>query len=136
MIVATALMCLSLNIYHESRGEPVPGRYAVAQVTMNRAEGQDSRVCDEVFKKYQFSWANEGVKKVKGGWFVPKHLQPSEESAWDSSKRIASTALQGRMWDFSKSAKFYHTLKVKPGWAKKMQVVARIGNHIFYVHKA
>ena len=30
------LMCLARNIYHEARGEPITGQYAVAEVTMNR----------------------------------------------------------------------------------------------------
>ena len=30
------LTCLALNVYYEARGEPAAGRYAVAEVTMNR----------------------------------------------------------------------------------------------------
>src|SRR5688572_26685042 len=30
------LNCLAENVYYESRGEPLDGQYAVAEVTMNR----------------------------------------------------------------------------------------------------
>src|SRR5262245_36780890 len=33
---AAELHCLAENIYYESRGEPLAGQYAVAEVTMNR----------------------------------------------------------------------------------------------------
>ena len=33
--------CLALNVYFEARGEPMPGRYAVAAVTLNRVAHPD-----------------------------------------------------------------------------------------------
>ena len=48
--VEEELHCLALNIYHEARGEPELGKFAVANVTMNRVN--DARfpktVCDVV----------------------------------------------------------------------------------------
>lgn len=136
MIVASALLCLSLNIYHEARGEPVLGRYAVAQVTMNRAEQDPGKVCQEVFRRKQFSWANEGVTKKGRGWQIAEHLIPKEETAWDHAKRIAKMTLAGRMPGFMPEAKFYHADYVRPKWASQMHKVARIGRHIFYVQSA
>lgn len=37
-MIKTALLCLALTIFHESRGEPIEGQYAVAEVVLNRAE--------------------------------------------------------------------------------------------------
>jgi hypothetical protein len=46
------LNCLTKNIYHEARGEPVDGQYAVAEVTMNRVASKHypNTVCDVVYQ--------------------------------------------------------------------------------------
>ena len=50
--------CLARNIYHEAGVEPTVGKYAVAQVTLNRLKdgrwGRD--ICSVVYSKAQFSW--------------------------------------------------------------------------------
>ena len=35
-MIAEALVCLALNIYHEAKNQPLIGQIAVAQVTINR----------------------------------------------------------------------------------------------------
>ena len=132
MIIATALMCLSLNLYHEARGEPILGRYAVALVTLNRAKQDHETVCREVFKHKQFSWAT-GVRKVPGGWHIPAHLHPKEADAWWYAKVIAKTTLAGRMPDFTGGSTHYHATYVRPYWASAMVEVRTIGLHRFYV---
>lgn len=132
MIVSTALMCLSLNLYMEARGEPVMGRYAVALVTMNRSKQDHETVCREVFKAKQFSWTSS-VIKVPGGWYVPEGLRPKELDAWRDAKIIARTALDGRMPDFTRGATHYHATYVRPYWAASMVPVRTIGAHRFYV---
>jgi N-acetylmuramoyl-L-alanine amidase len=132
MVVSTALLCLALNVYHEARSEPVMGQYAVAMVTLNRARGDQSRVCAEVFKPFQFSWANSRVVKTKGGWLIPQGLQPSEEVAWDKAQRIAAATLQGRMIDVTLGSTYYHTRDVKPAWRKAFEWTRSIGAHVFY----
>ena len=61
-MIEMAITCLALNLYHEARGEPEIGQWAVAQVTMNRAEHDPAKVCDTVFKPRQFSWTNPLVE--------------------------------------------------------------------------
>ena len=138
MIIATALACLSLNLFHEARSEPIMGRYAVALVTMNRAQDH-KRVCTEVFKPKQFSWTT-GVQKTAAGWKIPVHLRPNlqnpiDATSWWYAQRIAQATLDGRMFDFTRGAEFYHTAAVNPHWAKSFKVVKRIGQHIFYVRE-
>lgn len=132
MIVSTALLCLAVNLYHEARGEPIMGQYAVAMVTLNRAEHDKRRVCTEVFKPKQFSWANEGVTRVKGGWRLSSALTPRDAHAWWVAKRIAKTSMAGKMPDFTRGATFYHAKQVKPYWRLVMVQVKQIGNHKFY----
>ena len=35
-MISAALMCMALNVYHESRSEDLRGQVAVANVTLNR----------------------------------------------------------------------------------------------------
>jgi N-acetylmuramoyl-L-alanine amidase len=132
MIVSTALLCLSLNIFHEARGEPVMGQYAVAMVTLNRAKQDKRQVCQVTFKPKQFSWANRGVTRVKGGWELSPALTPKDQHAWWMAQRIAQTSLAGRMPDFTRGATFYHATYVRPRWRLAMVEVKQIGSHRFY----
>ena len=136
MIVATAALCLALNIFHEARSESIPGQYAVALVTMNRAEGDPKQVCQEVFKRRQFSWTNRGVTKVRGGWKFSAKLDPKDEYAWSLAQKVAAHTLAGKMLDFTHGSTFYHTTKVKPIWRLAMTRTKTIGNHRFYILKA
>ena len=45
-MIAEALMCMALNIYHEARNQSIVGQVAVAEVVMNRVE--DSRFPDTI----------------------------------------------------------------------------------------
>lgn len=128
MIVSTATLCLAANIYFEARNQTVPGQYAVALVTMNRA-GTPKKVCTEVFRPKQFSWTNKGVTRQGRGWRVPT---PREQEAWELAQRIAKVTLSGRMADFTWGSTHYHSLAVKPEWRRQLTRTKRIGSHVFY----
>lgn len=133
MIVSTAALCLALNVFHEARSQMIPGQYAVALVTLNRADHDKRQVCTEVFKHKQFSWANKGVTKVKGGWKLAERLRPKEAYAWWLAQRIAAVSLSGQMSSFMPRATFYHEVNVKPIWRLSMVEVKQIGSHKFYI---
>lgn len=122
-----AVLCMALNIWHEARGEPVIGQYAVAQVTMNRAEHRRDRICRVVYAKHQFSWTLSDVKLRTN----PKRVDPH---AWSTAKKIAAVVLSGRMRsvDLSRGATHYHAIYVKPKWARVLTKTVRRGKHIFY----
>lgn len=131
MLVTSALLCLAMNIYHEARGQPILGQYAVALVTMNRAKDRE-KVCSTVFAPMQFSWTNGTARKTKGGWLIAPSLKPKEDHAWWVANRIALMTLEGRMIDITKGASHYHNLSVKPDWTFGRKPVHRLGSHIFY----
>lgn len=132
MILETALLCLAANIYHEARGEPIPGQYAVALVTMNRAKGQGEKVCHETFKPYQFSWTSDVVRAAKG-WRLPQHMLPRDSESWARALTIARVTLEGRMHDITGGATFYHAPHAAPKrWMRVMVPTKRIGAHQFY----
>lgn len=121
----TDLFCMAKNIYHEAGSEPTLGKYAVAQVTINRMKSPKYKdtVCSVVFEPYQFSWANYHGRR----WTTP-----SGES-WHEAKRIARDVLEnGKRIKGMDDALFYHATYVRPSWARKFDRVTRIGLHIFY----
>lgn len=132
MIAETALICLSLNIFHEARGEPIMGQYAVALVTLNRATHKPDRVCKEVFKPSQFSWTIGNAERIDAGWKLTGSMKPRDAHAWWVATRVAATALEGKMPDFTHGSKFYHAKHVAPRWRLAMVPTRTIGNHHFY----
>lgn len=128
MLLASALTCMALNIYHEARGELIPGQYAVALVTWNRAHHDRRRVCATVKTPHQFSWTN-GL--LKNGRLIAAG-EPKNRAAWRLAKRIAQVTMAGRMADITHGATHYHTPAVKPAWDRRMLRTLALGGHFFY----
>ncbi len=123
MIIHSALMCLSLVIFFEARGEPLDGQLAVAHVVMNRSENNNTSICQEVFKKKQFSWTKRQYKIPKG-------------NDWKKAQDTAKIALNSI--DNVKGATFFFNPKKcgHPGSiVKGRKKIKSIGNHIFYADK-
>lgn len=116
--------CMLKNIYHEARGETVQGMQAVALVTLNRASQSGRSICDVVYAHKQFSWTI-GLKQKR------KLLVDN----YDAVHRVASDAVAGRLHDITSGATHYHTTRVKPYWAKTLDKIGNIGQHIFYRKK-
>lgn len=136
MFIASALMCLSLNIYFEAAGEPYAGRMAVARVTMNRAV-TTANVCDTVMAKGQFSWTSKMVagRSADGGIVLRGTGQQIDQSALADSYEVAVKAIKDHSFnrsDISMGATYYHAKGVSPYWSKHAEVTAVIGSHIFY----
>lgn len=116
------LNCLAIGVYYESKGEPLEGQLAVAEVILNRTEsGRFPRtVCGVLKQRGQFSF-------VRGGQLP----QPSEGSrAWKTALAVAQVA-RGDMWDSKFSdALYFHARYVSPGWRRAR--VGSVGNHVFY----
>jgi len=132
------IKCLAMNIYHEARGEPVSGQYAVAAVTMNRVKSRrhPNEVCRVVYlqawsKRHQrissaFSWTSDALDDI-----------PKEDDAWKSALAIAWQVYKqdipgGAENDKVKEALFYHADYVTPRWAANKIKITKIGKHIFY----
>jgi spore germination cell wall hydrolase CwlJ-like protein len=116
------IMCLAKNIYYEARGEPLHGKIAVAQVTLNRVTHRtqfEASICGVVYAKNQFSWTME------------KHREP-RGPAWHEAQALAKAVVIGTAHLPKFKALYFHNLTVKPKWNQTKELVARIGNHIFY----
>lgn len=138
-IASQQAYCLGQAIYHEARGEPESGQWAVASVILNRVESRQypNTVCDVVFQnahmpnRCQFSFACDG-RPDDGG-----HGNQIDRESWVRSHLMAQIAyrkyLQGkRHEDGLTTAMHFHTTSVSPGWASAYVAVATIGAHIFY----
>jgi|WetSurSiteA1Bulk_404760.scaffolds.fasta_scaffold30292_1 N-acetylmuramoyl-L-alanine amidase len=120
-MLKAAIFCLALNIYYEANVEPLEGKYAVAQVTMNRVNNElyPNTVCKVVYEPYQFSWT-----------LTPK--SPPKGEGWKEANRVAKVVLNGWAPDITKGATHYHNNSVSPEWAKRKYKVKTIGKHVFY----
>lgn len=119
------VFCLAKNIFHEAGVEDRMGKYAVAQVTLNRIKNPKypDTVCDVVMDRFQFSWAND--RSIR--WTHPKG------KTWEESKQIALKVLaEGYRVRGLETANYYHADYVKPNWKKPEAKIAKIGTHIFY----
>ena len=120
------VFCLAKNIYHEARGEPILGQYAVAQVTINRKRHSNypNTICEVVLQAYQFSWTLDSSIR----WAVP-----SETRAWNKSLNIAKAVLENNVRvNGLEQALFFHTLSISPSWRDPDHVAMIVGDHIFY----
>lgn len=123
------LQCLAEAIYFESRGEPLEGQIAVAEVVLNRVD-------DRRFPKSVCGVTNQGVGSGRGCQFsyacdgnsdVMKSAVPRERA-----KKLANLMLAGRPRTVADGATYFHTRSVRPSWSRKFTRTTAIGHHIFY----
>ena len=123
---SSELYCMAQNIYFEARNQSRAGMVAVAKVVMNRVNnpGWPDTVCDVVKQKMQFSWYWDGVHDI-----------PNKKSkAWKQAVEVATEVMYGKVAADKRldNALHYHADYVKPYWAKKKVMIAKIDDHIFY----
>ena len=129
-MISAALMCMALNIYHESRSEEMRGQVAVANVTLNRVASKKwpDDVCSVVKQGY-----TKGKNNCQFSWFCDgKSDTPTDTVAWARSVLVANDVMMGYIPDITKGATHYHAKYVKPYWAKSLSPTVSLGSHIFY----
>ena len=122
--------CLTAGIYFEARGEAVAGQAAVAQVILNRVRNPayPKSVCGVVYQnekwrnRCQFSFACDGIKD---------RIESKEH--WKLAEEVALAVSSGKIWNEDVgSSTHYHATYVSPRWARTMEKMKKIGQHIFY----
>lgn len=121
--------CLAEAIYFESRGEDLRGQFAVAEVILNRVDSDryPASVCGVVYQgskrlhACQFSFACDG-----------KSERIYDKAAFATAGRIARMMLDGEARTLTNGATYFHARYVRPHWARKFELTARIGSHVFY----
>ena len=116
--------CLAGAIYFESRGEPLYGQLAVAEVVINRSEDDrwPASYCGVVYQRAQFSF-------VRGGQ-MPRIRTSSE--AWNRAKAVAMIAHENLWQSEANEAVYFHAEYVNPRWSRAKTRVTKIDTHIFY----
>lgn len=116
-----ALQCLAGAIYFESKGEPLTGQLAVAEVIINRAKSGrfPTNVCAVVKQRGQFSFVRGGqIPNINAG------------AAYRTAIAVAKVALASAWNSPAQKALYFNTPDRRP--SVRAIKVASIGNHVFY----
>lgn len=118
--------CLARNIFYEAGVEDRLGKFAVAQVTLNRVkEGRWGRdICKVVYARAQFSWTLDKKKR---------NQQP-KGPLWEESRTVAHKVLKdGYRVAGLEDSTYYHAHYIRePVWSRSVVKIQQIGQHIFY----
>lgn len=125
MIKATALLCLALNSYRETRGEEVAAQIAAMKVLSNRATLNHAPVCKELAKHHQFSWVR------KYGIIHPHPRGELDKSAWNQAKQLAKSVGEIQVRGIGKKHIYFNTIALGKRYHTKTHA-KRIGGLLFY----
>jgi spore germination cell wall hydrolase CwlJ-like protein len=116
--------CLATAVYFEARGESLEGQLAVARVVINRAASgrYPPDWCSVVKQPYQFSF-------VRHGEFPDADTNCD---AWRKAEAIAELAAANVVPSVASNVLWYHADYVNPSWGQRLNMVEKIGAHIFY----
>ncbi|MCR6629678.1 MAG: cell wall hydrolase [Magnetospirillum sp.] len=122
-VPAAELRCLALNVYWESRGQPLAGQAAVAHVTLNRTRSPSfpATICGVVHQGCQFGWTCD-----------KRSNKPADGPEWQQAMEVAREAVAGGD-DPTGGALYFHHVQERPQWARGRygnKVV--IGQHVFF----
>ena len=134
-MIAEALVCLAMNVYHEARNQPSIGQLAVAQVVMNRVKDKryPDTVCNVVMQGRHYDNGHPAKHQCQFSWYCDgKSDEPKDDVAWKHSLDMAEIAIRGYTEGFMDGATHYHTTEVSPSWATYKRYIVRINDHIFY----
>ena len=128
--------CMALNIYYEARGSSLADRAGVADVVLNRVK--DNRypdtICEVVKQGLQDANGNMRRNKCQFSWYCDGRADtPQNEDLWVDAQTLAWNVVEnGKYRGLTEGATHYHATYVNPRWASTLQLVGRIGAHIFY----
>lgn len=122
------LFCLTKNIFHEARDQPVKGQKYVALVTQNRVNHvlYPDTYCDVIYEPYQFSWTISPPRI--------NLINSIEAQAWESAAYIAESVMTHKIHNHLYGVTHYHRVDIDPNWDKSE--VAVVGDHVFLMHNS
>jgi len=130
------VQCMALNVYYEARGSNLADKAAVADVVLNRVNDTlyPDTVCGVVKQGLQDANGNMLRNKCQFSWYCDgKHDRPQDEDRWVEAQSIAWNMVEENKYrGITEGSTHYHATYVNPRWAKTLQLVGRIGAHIFY----
>ena len=128
--------CLALNIYYEERGSNLADKAAVSDVVLNRVNDNryPNTICEVVKQGKQHPSGQMVRNACQFSWYCDgKSDVPLDKDRWFEAQMIAWGFLEyDKYRGITEGATHYHATYVSPRWAKDLQIVGRIGAHIFY----
>ena len=125
--------CLAENVYHEARGEPIDGQYAVAEVTMNRVASKHypSTVCEVVYQENFDVIRKRNVSAFS--WTELDKTSPIDRKIWKRAWKIAEEVYDGRSRSQESTGRcsIIRDTFGRAGLRRKRRI-AKIGRHVFY----
>lgn len=139
--------CLAENVYYEARGEDIQGQFAVASVTLNRAN--DARFPDTICEVVRYSTVSRLSKKIvcAFSWYCENDKKGKEipvrnkdgtinqrvVDQFHAASIVAIKVLSGNVKDNTRGATHFHnTYTSNPAWRYELTKTKAIGNHTFY----
>lgn len=129
--------CLALNVYYEARSDNLAGKYAVADVVLNRVK--DTRypntICDVVYQGRLGTTGGEILRdQCQFSWYCDgKADNPADEDSWQQAQMVAYNIINYRKFrGITEGATHYHATYVSPTWAPTLEFVGTIGLHLYY----
>lgn len=122
-MVDVVTMCLALNVFMESRGEPKKAQYAVLEVVHNRSKDSNfpNDYCSVIKQQNAFSWV-KNHRSMK----PPKF----ELESWKESIAVARDFQRNRT-NYTKGAKYFNPISLGVRYKTSVKSV-KIGKHVFY----
>jgi spore germination cell wall hydrolase CwlJ-like protein len=117
--------CLATAVYFEARGESLEGQLAVARVVMNRAASG----------KYPPDWCSVVKQPAQFSFVLRNGEFPQVDTgcdAWAKAQAIAELAEANVVPSVGPGVLWYHADYVAPSWGSRLNMVEKIGAHIFY----
>ena len=132
--------CLALAIYHEARGEPLPGQLAVGITIVNRVRSNayPDTVCGVVYQnserlnRCQFSFACDRRSDVPNNAAAFARSMEMAEFTTRMKVHLDSDPYAGSPFAMLSDMTHYHRHDVHPVWSKKLHRLQQIGNHVFF----
>jgi spore germination cell wall hydrolase CwlJ-like protein len=128
--------CLAQNIYYEARGSNLADRAATADVVINRTNDRryPATICEVVKQGEQDANGNMVRNRCQFSWYCDgKSDEPGNLDLWIDAQMLAWEIIENNKYrGLTEGATHYHATYVSPRWARELQLVGRIGAHIFY----
>lgn len=118
------LECLTRNMYFEARGATEADKLAVAFVTLTRVVDPrwPDTICEVVYQRRQFSWANVNPNRPVTNPLVYANLRLLAQQVL--TQRITQDPAKGAQWYYN-----YHL--VNPSWRAGKEATLRTPYHVY-----
>lgn len=122
-MISESILCLSIAIFQEARGEPEKGQYMVAEVVHNRTKHPNypNDYCSVIKQKNQFSFY-----KNSNSLKPPRY----EMEAWEKSVAVARSFSKNKT-NYTKGAVYFNTRNLGVRYKTNVKPCV-VGKHIFY----